>query len=216
MNVGMIPVRKGSERLSKKNYKELGGLLVFEHAIRKAIDSRCFDRIIINSEDEELRAYAEKYNIDFYRRDTMLSSSTATSDEVVYDVFVKLKPIPISVSWINTASPLSTVEDITSYFQAFLSSSSTSAVSVRRTRGHLVYRSLPVNFEYKNGFHRTQDMEQAFEYNYAIMGWKYDHIDELRAGHLFNPGSLLFMSSIGSNLLLKNEEDFDLIQKLVS
>jgi CMP-N-acetylneuraminic acid synthetase len=216
MNIGMIPVRKGSQRLAQKNYQYLGNKLVFEYAIEKAINSCCFDRIIVNSEDEELEKYASKYKIDFYHREPSLATSSATSDQVVYDIFDKLEPKPTSVFWINTASPLSTVKDVAESFQIFMSSSNTSIVSVRKTRGHLVYKNLPINFKYKSGFHRTQDMEQAIEYNYAVMGWKHDHMVDLRDGHLFNSSSLFYPSSIESNFLLKNSDDLDLIKKLVS
>ena len=212
----MIPVRKGSQRLVHKNYRALGGKLVFEYAIEKAIESKCFDQIIINSEDLELSKYADKYNINFYHRDSALATSNATSDQVVNDVFINLQTQPNSVVWINTASPLSSVADVVDSFELFMSSDNTSMVSVRKTRGHLVYMKSPINFAYKSGFQRTQEMEHAIEYNYAIMGWKSSHLAELENGRLFNSDSLFYLSSLGSNFLLKNDEDFELIQKLIS
>ena len=59
-NTCIIPVRKGSERLPKKNYKILGGKSILEIAILKAIESKVFDEIYINTDDELLEKVSEE------------------------------------------------------------------------------------------------------------------------------------------------------------
>ena len=83
----MVPVRKGSERLAKKNYLKIGSSTILEIAIDKAIRSKVFDRIVINSDDPTLEEVAIRLNVNFYLRDEKLASSKATSDQVVLDFF---------------------------------------------------------------------------------------------------------------------------------
>ena len=47
MNICMVPARKGSVRLAKKNYLKIGEFTVLEIALIKAIKSKAFDRVVI-------------------------------------------------------------------------------------------------------------------------------------------------------------------------
>ncbi|MCA9417335.1 MAG: cytidyltransferase, partial [Candidatus Omnitrophica bacterium] len=42
MNIGMIPARMGSQRLKKKNLRELGGVPLITRAIRKCLEAGVF------------------------------------------------------------------------------------------------------------------------------------------------------------------------------
>ena len=83
MNICMIPVRKGSQRLAKKNYLRINNTSIYEIAIKKALESNVFDRVVLNTDDIELKDSAYNLGIDFYLRNKVLSSSKATSDIVV-------------------------------------------------------------------------------------------------------------------------------------
>ena len=50
----MVPVRQGSERLSRKNYLKIGDFTVLEITLVKAIKSKVFDRIVVNTDDPML------------------------------------------------------------------------------------------------------------------------------------------------------------------
>ena len=65
MNVCMIPVRKGSERLAKKNYLKIGHSTILEIALSKAIRSKVFDRIYINTDDPNLEDVALRMGVNF-------------------------------------------------------------------------------------------------------------------------------------------------------
>ena len=108
--VALIPARKGSQRLSKKNYLDFGGISILENTVIMCIKSGIFDAIYLSTDDEELMSVALKHDIDFILRDKELADSNATSDRVVFD-FVKRVSCN-KVVWVNTASPLQTVDDI--------------------------------------------------------------------------------------------------------
>ena len=89
MNICMIPVRKGSQRLAKKNYLQINGNPVYEMAIEKALSVNLFDKVVLNTDDPNLESVVTKYGIDFYLRESKLASSEATSEMVVLDFFKK-------------------------------------------------------------------------------------------------------------------------------
>ena len=215
--IAMIPVREGSKRLTRKNYIEIDGVPIFERQIRKAIDSNCFDKIVLNSEDENLKAVAKKLGIDFYLRDKNLANDTATSDEVVLDFFENfIKQDDFFLCWLNTASPLTTMKDIVSFCSMIDTGGCRSIVTVRRSIGHILYDDIPLNFTLNGGFAQTQNLKPVFEFNYALMGWSPECVEELAMGTLFGKGSQYFVSSFFSNILLKRREDLELIDSLVS
>lgn len=54
MRLAVIPSRGGSERITHKNIKPFGGIPIIARSVRTAIDSQCFDRIIISTDDAEI------------------------------------------------------------------------------------------------------------------------------------------------------------------
>lgn len=214
MNVCMIPVRMGSERLEKKNYLKVGDETVLELAIRKAIKANVFDKIVLNTDDVTLKEVAERFGIDFYLRSKQLASSTATSDELVLDFFNHFQAK--RVFWLNTVSPLQTIEDIVNFFNVSLGSTWTSGVSASTALVHSFFDNKPLNFDWGGGFARTQDLTPVHQLNYAMMGWKKCMVEHLKLGHLFDTRTTILQSSRWSSFLLKNEEDLAVIRALIS
>ena len=65
MNICMIPVRKGSQRLAKKNYLQINGKAVYEIAIEKALSVNLFDKIVLNTDDPSLESVVKKLVLIF-------------------------------------------------------------------------------------------------------------------------------------------------------
>ena len=178
MNICMIPVRKGSERLAKKNYLKIDRFTVLEIALNKAIKSNAFDRIYINSDDPSLEEVALRLGVNFYLRDEKLASSQATSDQVVLDFFNNIEGNRLF--WLNTVSPLQTIGDIKNFVSLSQDSIWKSSVSVNTSSVHAVYKDNPLNFEWIRGFARTQDLRPIKTFNYAMMGWSRIMINVLK------------------------------------
>ena len=213
-NVCMIPVRAGSQRLKRKNYLKINDTHIFELAIIKAIKSKKFDDIYINSEDIKLEKYAKKYKIKFYLREKKLASSNTTSDEVVLDFLNKTKYEKLF--WINTASPLSKKEDIVNFVNIFSNQKKfKSAISVNSKKIHTLIDAKPINFKWNQPFSPTQKLKQVSFFNYSIMAWDYDFIPKLKKRILFDKNSKLIETSFLSSILLKNKNDFILIKSLM-
>lgn len=215
-NVAMIPIRAGSERLAKKNYLLIDGKPIYQFMLEKTIASDCFDQIVINSEDPDLKNIADKFGVDFFQRDPELASSEATSDQVVADFMDGMVDYsqPTSVFWVNTASPLMLVSDIRSAVFELNNSNASSLVSGKKSRGHLFYQDRPLNFSFDEPFAKTQHMKHALEFTYAIMAWNSDCIENLRSGIMFDFETKIIELSFWSTILLKYDEDYDLIKSL--
>jgi CMP-N-acetylneuraminic acid synthetase len=212
MNICMIPARKGSERLAKKNYLKIGDLTVLEIALQKAIKSKAFDRVVVNSDDPNLEEISNKHGVNFYLRSSDLASSYATSDQVVLDFLNNYEGEKFF--WVNTVSPLQTISDIQNFVKTAKDDSWKSGVSYSLSQVHAMYDGNPLNFQWENGFARTQDLKSIKFFNYAMMGWSRDMIDLLSQGQLFDNNTHLVESSKWSNFLLKSKEDMDLITVL--
>ena len=214
MNICMVPVRKGSVRLAKKNYLKIGRFTVLEITLLKALLTNVFDKVYINTDDPELEEISTKLGVEFYLREKTLASSDATSDQVVLDFFEKNEGDKIF--WVNTVSPLQTIADITNFVQMFEADNLSSAVSINSTQVHAVYEDCPLNFDWKSGFARTQDLKAVKSFNYAMMGWERGAVKNLINGQLFDSNTRLVESSRWSSFLLKNDADMKLIRKMAN
>ena len=81
--VAIIPARMGSQRLPKKNLAKFMGMPLIEYAIKRCKDSNCFDRIVVNSEDVELKTIADRNAVEFYHRRAELANNVATSEDFI-------------------------------------------------------------------------------------------------------------------------------------
>ena len=53
MNLCVIPARGGSKRLKNKNRKIFFGKPIISYTIESAIKSKCFDKILVTSDDQK-------------------------------------------------------------------------------------------------------------------------------------------------------------------
>lgn len=212
MNICMVPVRKGSVRLPKKNYLKIGRLTVLEISLQKAIKSEVFDRIVVNTDDPALEEVASREGVDFYLRNEDLASSHATSDQVVLDFFNNNDGD--RVFWVNTVSPLQTIGDIKNFVSKGQEVNWKSGVSINSSQVHVLFGNDPLNFEWESGFARTQDLKAVNCFNYAMMGWHRAMLEKLANGQLFDEETSQVESSEWSSFLLKNKDDLELITKL--
>ena len=210
----MIPVRKGSQRLAKKNYLQINGNTVYEMAIEKALSVKLFDKVVLNTDDPTLESVVSKFGIDFYLRESILASSEATSEMVVLDFFKQYDCD--RVFWLNTVSPLQTLSDIKNFFNKTIDENASSSVAVTKHQVHASFKGKPINFDWDENFAKTQDMTPVMSFNYSMMSWHKSQIEMLANGQLFNDLTMMIESSIWSSILLKTKRDIDLIEKLAT
>lgn len=88
MRLAVIPARGGSKRIPRKNIKPFGGLPMIAWSIRAAIESKCFDRIIVSTDDLEIAEVAKAYGADvpFMRPAELSDDHTGTMPVIAHAV----------------------------------------------------------------------------------------------------------------------------------
>lgn len=88
MRLAVIPARGGSKRIPRKNIKPFGGLPMIGWSIRAAIQSDCFDRIIVSTDDPEIAEIAKEYGADvpFVRPACLADDYTGTIPVIAHAI----------------------------------------------------------------------------------------------------------------------------------
>ena len=84
MNIAIIPARGGSKRIPRKNIKEFHGKPMIAYSIEAAINSLCFDKIIVSTDDAEIAEVAIKHGAEVpFMRPADISDDYATTLDVI-------------------------------------------------------------------------------------------------------------------------------------
>jgi pseudaminic acid cytidylyltransferase len=122
MNIAVIPARGGSKRIPKKNIKPFYGKPIIYWPIKKAIKSNLFDKIIVSTDDNQIRDLAKEYGaeVPFVRPKAISDDYTATSDVIVHAIeFFKKKSYEIdNVCCLYPTSVFFSKDDLASGFKA--------------------------------------------------------------------------------------------------
>ena len=90
--IAIITARGGSKRIPRKNIKIFLGFPIIKYPIEAAVKSRCFDEIMVSTDDKEITEVAEKFGakIPFLRSQTN-SNDFATTADVIEEVLLEYK-----------------------------------------------------------------------------------------------------------------------------
>lgn len=84
MKLAVIPARGGSKRIPRKNIKDFCGQPMIKWTILAALQSKCFDRIIVSTDDEEIAFTAKDSGAEVpFVRPTKLSDDYASTTSVI-------------------------------------------------------------------------------------------------------------------------------------
>ena len=88
MRIAVIPARGGSKRIPRKNIKLFGGLPMLAWSIRAAIECRCFEHIIVSTDDDEIASVAREYGaeVPFVRPASLSDDHTATIPVIAHAI----------------------------------------------------------------------------------------------------------------------------------
>ncbi len=81
MRFAVIPAHGGSKRIPRKNIELFGGLPMIAWSIKAALQSQCFDRIIVSTDDAEIAQVAQAYGaeVPFVRPSYLSDDYTGTT-----------------------------------------------------------------------------------------------------------------------------------------
>lgn len=132
--VAIITARGGSKGLPRKNVLDLAGKPLIAHTIQAALESKIFDKVVVTTDDTEIKEVSLQYGAEVIERPEYLATDSASSLDVIvhalealkengknqYTHFVLLQP----------TSPLRTATHIKEAWNKYLKEDANSLVSV--------------------------------------------------------------------------------------
>ena len=169
----MIPVRKGSRRVPRKALRKVGNTTLLEQAINLALTHFHPSKIYLNTDWLELQPIADKYKINFYKRDSSLAASNSTNDEFMYN-FLKNTKCDRVVQLLPT-SPFVLKEEIQDFCEMSISIDDNALISVGSHRiASVLEDGTPINFTREKQNPPSQTMKAIYTYVGVLMSWQRD------------------------------------------
>ncbi len=172
MRLAVIPARGGSKRIPRKNVKLFCGKPMLVWALEAALNSGCFDRVIVSTDDEEIAGVARDCGADVpFLRPVELSDDYTGTIPVVAHAIRALRAQGVSpdlVCCIYATAPFLTGEDLNAGLKGLMQSGADYAFSVTRyefpiQRAIRITGSERIEMFYPEHFNtRSQDLEVAY------------------------------------------------------
>ena len=187
-----------------------------EIARDKCLASGIFDKVIISSDDPVFEELVNCKEVEFLLRNENLAGDDATTDMVV-DFFFEEFSSCESILWVNSVSPLQSMQDIKNCGLRLKGPDVDCVMAVNTLYQHCCIANKPLNFNPNNPFEKTQDLKPIQRYIYSCMGWKRETYVKYRSEGfkgLFPGRMALVEASVLAGMLIKYEEDFILCSKI--
>ena len=184
--LAIIPARKDSKRLPKKNILEISGKPMISWTIEAAIKSKYIDEIVVTSDDEKVLEIAKKSGVDTIKRPYYLATDKAKTIDVVKHVIENLKNKFDYVVLLQPTSPLRNETHIDEAIEFLLKKKADAVISVCEMKHSPLWcNTLPEDKNMENFLKksiknlRSQDLPKFYSLNGAIYICKSDRlIDE--------------------------------------
>jgi CMP-N-acetylneuraminic acid synthetase len=126
VNVAIIPARGGSRRIPRKNIRDFLGRPIIWYSIQAAKSSGLFDRVVVSSGDDEIRAIAAGMGAEVHRRSPEASRDEVGTQEVMREVLEAARYSRYDIACcIYPCAPLMTARDLRNGYQLFVDTDST-------------------------------------------------------------------------------------------
>ncbi|MDC0587004.1 pseudaminic acid cytidylyltransferase [Gammaproteobacteria bacterium] len=172
MNIAIIPARGGSKRIPRKNIKNFAGKPMISYAIKTAIESKIFSKIIVSTDDDEIAEVAleQGAEVPFLRPKDLADDYTPTVP-VIANAIRTLKELGENISdvcCIYPCVPFLLVEDLVEAYRLIKNNSADFCFpivefpsSIHRAL-HLSSNNIVQPMDSKNQLERTQDLKVAY------------------------------------------------------
>ncbi len=172
MRLAVIPARGGSKRIPRKNIKVFGGRPMIAWSITAALESGCFDQVVVSTDDVEIAdvGRAEGASVPFMRPPELSDDHTGTIPVVAHAVqwCVDAGQAPSQVCCLYATAPFVQTADLQRGLALLQSSGADYAFSVT-SYAFPIQRAIRVDgsgrvamFDPTQFNTRSQDLEEAF------------------------------------------------------
>ncbi len=105
-SIAIIPARGGSKRIPKKNIKSFYGKPLIYYAIKSAIKSNCFERIIVSTDNKQIARISKKYGAEIlFMRPKKLSNDKASTRAVTIHCIKFLQNLRVKFDYVCQIYP---------------------------------------------------------------------------------------------------------------
>ena len=162
----VIPIRKGSQRIPDKNFKEFfKGKNLLELKIESLKQIPLIDEIVVNTDSQEAIDIAKTNNISYFRREDYFASSKCTNTEYWHNIAETTQTdlimhVPCTAPFIKSK----TYYDL---INRFMLSSNDSANTVSLVKEYLWLDNKPLNYNI-NKVQNSQDLPDVMKLTFGI------------------------------------------------
>jgi len=172
MKLAVIPARGGSKRIPRKNVKPFCGKPMIAWSIEAALQSACFDQVIVSTDDDEIAEVARQCGaqVPFMRPAELSDDHTGTIPVIRHAIewFQTQGQIPVQVCCLYATAPFVYVDDLRRGLVALTDTGSDYAFSVT-SYAFPIQRAIRITnagrVEMFNPEHfntRSQDLDEAW------------------------------------------------------
>ena len=140
--VGIIPARGGSKGIPRKNIKLIAGKPLVAYSIEAAVNSRLIDKVIVSTEDDEIKAISEKFGATVIKRPIELAKDETKTAPVIAQVVEELEKtgyVPDIIVLLQPTSPLRNERIIDEALEQLINSDKDSIFA-----GHRAGKTMPL------------------------------------------------------------------------
>jgi len=216
----IIPARKGSKRLIKKNLKKLSGIPLIEYSINYALRQNEVEAedIWINTDCNDIAKIGRKHNCNIHMRPKELGSDYATTVEVIKEQLEFFNKNQIKLDYVIILQPTNPLrpKNLLSLALNILKTSEISSLAtfstLNKKYGKIVNdKFIPTN--YKPG-QRTQDIDSDYYENGLLY---ISSVKSILSGKIISDDTYpLVVNHIYSKVDVDTLEDFIFAQNLLN
>jgi CMP-N,N'-diacetyllegionaminic acid synthase len=215
-NIAIIPARSGSKGVIDKNIKELNGKPLIAYSIEAAINSGCFDTVMVSTDSEYYANLSRTFCADVpFLRSAATSSDSASSWDAVIEVISNYEELGMlfdTFCLLQPTSPLRTAEDIISAYEVFTSHDASVVVSMTELEHPLSWCG---TIENDNSIENFTPLEQMGRRQLQIKYYRPNGAvyvqntrDFMKNQYLYRKGSYAYIMPKERSLDIDTDEDF--------
>ena len=172
MKVCIIPARGGSKRIPRKNIKPFAGKPMIAHSITVALESGCFDKVIVSTDDDEIAEVAKQHGaeVPFIRPKELANDFAGTLPVIKHAVeWFEPQEEPLhAVCCLYATAPFVTPSSLVQAYAQFIETQADYCFTVTEFAS-AIQRAFKITekerlqmFNPENFSVRSQDLEKAF------------------------------------------------------
>tara|TARA_B100000700_G_C15056796_1_gene863251 strand:- start:2584 stop:3243 length:660 start_codon:yes stop_codon:yes gene_type:complete len=164
-----IPIKKRSTRVPQKNFRLLNNKRLFEYIIDAAIESKCFNKIYVDTDSDEVKEYCIYKNIDIINRDPNLAKDSANGNDLL-NYWFDTVPVHDYYFQLFATSPFTTSTTIKECVKILKENNNYDSIfTAYKNCGWYWFEGAPINYD-PSELPRSQDAKQVFNETTALYG----------------------------------------------